>query len=102
MGNWQRLCSVSEISIGEMRSFLLDSQRILLVNLDGKFHAVDGTCTHEEADLGGGFLLGEEVTCPLHLSRFNLRTGEVLSPPATQPLRVFNLKIQDSGIFVEV
>jgi len=42
------------------------------------------------------------VVCPLHLSQFNLKTGEVMNPPASVPLRRFNIKIEDDTIFVEV
>jgi len=81
---------------------LQDGRRVLVVNLDGTLHAWDGTCTHEEADLSTGFLLGERVTCPLHLSVFDLNNGEAVTPPATVPLKKYNLKVENEDIFVEV
>jgi nitrite reductase/ring-hydroxylating ferredoxin subunit len=102
LSDWKRVCSVLEVPPGQMKTFIVNDERVLISNLDGEIHAVEGTCTHEEADLGTGFLLGNEVTCPLHLSRFDLKSGEVLSPPATEPLRVFNLKVENSDVFVEV
>ena len=47
-------------------------------------------------------MLEGAVTCALHLSQFDLRTGAVYNPPATEPLQVFNIKIEDGAIFVEV
>jgi len=79
-----------------------DGRRILIVNLDGNLHAWDGTCTHEEADLSTGFLIGEEVTCPLHLSRFNLLTGEAVNPPAEKPLTKYKVKVENDEVLVEV
>jgi 3-phenylpropionate/trans-cinnamate dioxygenase ferredoxin component len=79
-----------------------NGRRILIVNLEGKLHAWDGTCTHEEADLSTGFLLGEEITCPLHLSRFNLLTGEAVNPPAEKPLVKHNVRIENGEIFVDM
>jgi len=79
-----------------------DGKRILIANLEGKLHAWDGTCTHEEADLSTGFLNGEEVTCPLHLSRFNLLTGEAVNPPAEKPLTKYEVKTENGQIFVEL
>ena len=38
----------------------------------------------------------------MNLSQFDLKTGEVYNPPAEQPLRVFNVKIEEDVIFVEV
>jgi 3-phenylpropionate/trans-cinnamate dioxygenase ferredoxin component len=86
-----------------MKGIQLDNgRRVLVVNLDGTLHAWDGTCTHEEADLSTGFLLGEQVTCPLHLSVFDLNTGEAITPPATVPLKKYQLKVENEDIFVIV
>jgi 3-phenylpropionate/trans-cinnamate dioxygenase ferredoxin component len=86
-----------------MKGIQLDNgRRVLVVNLDGALHAWDGTCTHEEADLSTGFLLGERVTCPLHLSVFDLNTGEAITPPATLPLKKYGLKVQNEDIYVEI
>lgn len=85
-----------------MKGIEQHGRRILIVNLEGKLHAWDGTCTHEEADLSTGFLLGEEVTCPLHLSRFNLLTGEAVNPPAEKPLMKHNVKVENGEVLVEL
>ena len=74
----------------------------MIVNLEGRLHAWDGTCTHEEADLSTGFLIGEEVTCPLHLSWFNLLTGEAVNPPAEKRLSEHLVKVENGEIFVDV
>lgn len=79
-----------------------EGEHLLIVNLDGEMRALSGICTHEDAELEGGFLLGDRVMCPLHLSQFDLRTGEALSPPAERPLRVFRVEVRDSGVYVEV
>ncbi|MBO0887745.1 non-heme iron oxygenase ferredoxin subunit [Candidatus Bathyarchaeota archaeon] len=102
MGRLVLACSLSELPPGTMRGIEQDGRRILVVNIEGKIHAWDGTCTHEEADLSTGFLLGEEVTCPLHLSRFNLQTGEAVNPPAEKPLTKHQAKIENGEIFVEL
>ena len=85
-----------------MKGAEFDGRRVLVVNLDGKLLAWDGTCTHEEADLSTGFLFGERVTCPLHLSQFDLVTGEAVNPPATQPLKKYSVKVENNEVYVEV
>jgi nitrite reductase/ring-hydroxylating ferredoxin subunit len=80
----------------------LEGVKVLLSNLEGEVHAVSGVCTHEDYDLSEGFILDGVVVCTLHLSQFDLKTGEVYNPPATVPLRVLNVKIQEDAIFVEV
>jgi 3-phenylpropionate/trans-cinnamate dioxygenase ferredoxin component len=93
---------LSELPPSTMKGIEHDGRRILIVNLEGQLHAWDGTCTHEEADLSTGFLIGEEITCPLHLSRFNLLTGEAVNPPAEKPLTKYKVTVQDGDIFVEL
>ena len=93
---------MSELPPGTMRGVELDGRRVLVVNLDGKLYAWDGTCSHEEADLSTGFLLGEEITCPLHLSRFNLLTGEAVNPPAEKPLGRRLVKVENGDVFVDL
>ncbi len=92
----------SEVAEGTMVTVDVKGTHILLARIGGAVYAVSGTCTHEETDLGLGFMLDERVVCPLHLSQFDLRDGSVLNPPATVPLKRFNVKIQGETIFVEV
>jgi nitrite reductase/ring-hydroxylating ferredoxin subunit len=92
----------ADLADGSMATVDVAGTHLLLARIGGEVRAVSGTCTHEEADLGLGFLVEDRITCPLHLSSFDLRTGAVLNPPATQPLKTFNVKIQDGTIFVEV
>jgi nitrite reductase/ring-hydroxylating ferredoxin subunit len=91
----------SDLPEGTMSTVDINGKHILLARIGGEVHAVSGTCTHEEADLGLGFLQEDRVVCPLHLSQFDLRTGRVLNSPATAPLESFNVKIEDGTIFVE-
>ena len=100
--HYARTVSVSAVPPDKLLTVDVEGNKVLLSNLDGEIHAVSATCTHEEYDLSQGFILDGAVVCALHLSQFDLRTGEVYNPPATVPLRVFNVKIEDGAIFVEV
>jgi 3-phenylpropionate/trans-cinnamate dioxygenase ferredoxin subunit len=102
MGEFVAALKSSDIAEGSMIPVEAKDIHVLLTRIGGEVFAVSGTCTHEEADLALGFKIEERVTCPLHLSQFDLRTGEVLSPPATESLRSFKVKIEDDTIFVEV
>ena len=93
---------LSDLAEGTISTIDLNGSHILLSKIGGEVYAVSGTCTHEETDLGMGFLLEDRVICPLHLSQFDLKTGEVMNPPATVPLKRFNVKIKDEAIFVEI
>ncbi len=93
---------LGDLTEGTMAAVDLKGKHILLAKIGGEVSAVSGICTHEETDLGLGFMLEERVVCPLHLSQFDLRTGQVMNPPATEPLQRFNVKIEGDAIFVEV
>ncbi len=97
-----RVCTLPELPPGTMKGIEVEGRRVLVVNLDGTIHAWDGTCTHEEADLSTGFLIGDRVTCPLHLSQFDLTSGEAVNPPAEKSLKRYNVKIENDQLYVEV
>lgn len=102
MGEFKPAMKAADLAEGSMNSVEVGEVRVLLSRIGGEVVAISGTCTHEEADLGLGFMIEDRVVCPLHLSAFNLKTGEVLSPPASVSLKRFNVKIQDGTIFVEL
>jgi 3-phenylpropionate/trans-cinnamate dioxygenase ferredoxin component len=91
-----------DIAPGTMQMVQVDGTDILVVNLDGRFHAVQGVCSHEYFELDKGFLTGDSITCALHLSRFDLESGEALDPPAELPLAVYQVAVEDGDIVLEL
>lgn len=102
LSNWVNVCKLNEIKKGEMLDFDYQDKKILIANLDGKIYATDRICTHADADLSNGILTEEGVTCPLHLSTFNLKTGVPENLPAEVPLKIYNVKIEHNEIQIEV
>lgn len=102
LSQWVKACKLEQLNKGEMYSFDYQGKKILLANIAGKIYASDRTCTHAEADLSSGFLTEEGVTCPLHLSTFNLKTGAPENLPAEVPLKIYNVKIEQNEIYIEV
>lgn len=100
--NWVNVCKLNNLKKGEMIDFDYGDKKILLANLDGKIYASDRICTHADADLSTGILTEEGVTCPLHLSTFNLKTGVPENLPAEIPLKIYNVKIEQNEIYIEV
>jgi len=92
----------TDLAEGSIATLDLKGNHILLSKIGGEVYAVSGTCTHEETDLGLGFVIEDRVVCPLHLSQFELKTGEVVNPPATVSLQRFNVKVSEDTIFIEV
>ena len=77
------------------------TEPVLLVNVGGNVSAVQGICSHEYFELDRGFLTAGTLTCALHLSRFDLRSGDPLDPPADEPLAVYPVTVEDGRIFVD-
>ena len=102
MSEYVKACQLSDVPPGSMHAVDLVDKRIMIVNVDGKLFAVDRICTHETADLSTGFLIGNVVTCPLHLSRFDVTTGEVQNAPATVPLKTYGLKVEGTSVYVQL
>ena len=100
-----RLCTVSDVPDGEVRRFEVDHRPIAVVNLgDEGFRAVDAICSHAHYFLDEGEVDVdlETIECPKHGSTFDLNTGKPRTLPATVPVQVFPVKIENDDILIEV
>lgn len=91
---------VGELAPGEKKPVRIGEERLLLVHVGGSYYAVDDLCPHAYAVLSKGQLYGDEIVCPLHGSTFNIRTGAVLSPPASQSLTRYEVRVEGNDILV--
>jgi 3-phenylpropionate/trans-cinnamate dioxygenase ferredoxin component len=94
--------TVADLPPGTMQMVQIDGTDILLINNDGRLHATQGVCSHEYFELDKGFLTGDSLTCALHLSRFDLETGDALDPPAELPLALYQVHVEDGAIVLEL
>ena len=94
------VCPLSSIPRGESYRWDADPPVAIFHTEDGHVFAIDDTCTHQDASLADGWLEGCEVECPLHASRFDLRTGKVDAPPAKKPVRTHQVVITDGVVHV--
>ena len=77
------------------------TEPVLVLNLDGAYHAVQGICSHEYFELDKGFLTDGSLTCALHLSRFDLESGAALDPPADEALAVYPVSVEEGRLILE-
>jgi len=97
------LVGVDEVPDGTMKMAWVDgTDQVLVVNTGGELSAVQGICSHEYFELDKGFLTAGTLTCALHLSRFDLSSGEPLDPPAELPLAVYQVVVDAGRILIEV
>lgn len=98
--NYVKLAKTNAVTPGNLVCITLGEKGILLANADGTFYATDEMCTHEDARLCTGFIKDGYVKCPLHGSRFDLKTGKVLDDPAEDDLRTYPLRIENGQILI--
>jgi 3-phenylpropionate/trans-cinnamate dioxygenase ferredoxin subunit len=102
MSQYIKVTTTADIANGKMKEFHVGDKVITIANTDGELLAFDGICTHAHCSLAGGYLDGYTVTCYCHGAMFDVSNGEVLAPPATSPLNIYNVKVEGDDIFVEV
>jgi len=108
------LLAIDEVPEGSLKMAHVDgTDQVVVVHANGVIRAFQGICTHEYFELDKGFLTGGgspgpdgrpagTLTCALHLSRFDLVTGEALDPPAEVPLATYLVVIEDGRVLIEV
>lgn len=97
-----KAAKVSEIPPGRSKVVEVGDEDVAVCNVEGKIYVIANVCTHDDGPLGDGYLLGDEIECPRHGARFNVRTGEVRTLPAIVPVPVFEVKIEGDDILVDV
>ena len=104
MGRWLRICPEEAIPEGHAARVEVGDLPIALFNVMGEFHCLDDTCSHALASLSEGELHPAScaVECPLHGSQFDLRTGEPISLPAVEPVRVHPVEVREGEVWVEL
>ncbi|VAW99087.1 Ferredoxin, 2Fe-2S [hydrothermal vent metagenome] len=94
--------SIDTIKPGQMSCFDVNNRRIILAWIDDEYFAFDEMCSHEDAELWKGALRKDHIECPLHGSRFCLRTGNPMEEPATAPISTYPVTIKNGSIYVEL
>ena len=102
MADFVQVATRDQVPPGKMVSAWAGGRRVLVYNVGGEFYATDEQCTHRQCSLEKGRFVGKVISCPCHGARFDVTTGEVLTPPATVPLPTYEVKIEGNRILVGV
>jgi nitrite reductase/ring-hydroxylating ferredoxin subunit len=98
---WTRVCAVTDVADGTGLKIARQNP-IAVFRVGDEFFATDDTCTHAKFSLADGYVEDAEIVCALHEARFCLRTGQVLSPPATVALRTYPVRIEGGEVLVDL
>ena len=92
-----------EVGEGEATAFAVGDEEVAVARVDGDLYAFSDICTHRACNLSaGGEIDGTTIECECHGSMFSIETGEVLHPPATEPIATFEVREVDGDIQVAV
>jgi 3-phenylpropionate/trans-cinnamate dioxygenase ferredoxin subunit len=97
---WVVAATVGEIDLEDVKLFDFGAETYAIYRTKSGYYASDGFCTHEMAHLADGFVIGEVIECPLHQGRFDVRTGKALSPPVSEDLRTYPVRVDGDRILI--
>lgn len=100
MAGWKAV--VQENGFRQSYKFVHRRKEIALFRLEDGIYATENSCSHEYSPLVEGMIVGGDVYCPKHGSRFEIRTGKVKDFPATRPVKTYPVKVEDGMIYVKV
>jgi nitrite reductase/ring-hydroxylating ferredoxin subunit len=95
------LCRTIDVAKGGALKVEVGDLVLAVFNVDGEFFVTDDACTHGPGSLAEGFLSGDVVECNFHGGQFNVRTGEVVSPPCMLPLKTYCVIVEDGRVLID-
>lgn len=96
------LCAVVDVPEGEARKVDTGELTLAVFNVGGEFYVTDDHCTHGPGSLSEGWLTGHEIECDFHQGCFDVRTGEVTSPPPMVPVRTYDVIVEGDRVLIEM
>jgi 3-phenylpropionate/trans-cinnamate dioxygenase ferredoxin subunit len=75
---------------------------VAVIRAEDEVFVLEDLCSHAEFPLSDGAIEGCTIECDLHSSRFDLRTGKPLGPPATLPVKTFAVSVVDGDVYIDV
>lgn len=98
---FERVADISDVPAGTLLSVQHGRERICLFNHGGRIGAVTDLCTHQAFPMSEGTLEADgTIECAWHGARFDCISGEVRQGPADDPLAVYEVRVQDGGVWV--
>jgi len=86
---------------GSLTAVEVGRERIVLVNVDGDFYALEDRCSHQDYPLSDGELEGTRLECIYHGARFDVCSGRAVQLPAIRPVRTFEVEVRDGDVYVQ-
>ena len=102
MSRLVKVADTNQLPTGKATAVDLDGTRIAVFNVGGTFYALEDTCPHAGGPLSEGHVDGDKVVCPWHDAAFDLKTGDVLSPPAFEGVKSYRVVVEGNDVKIEL
>ena len=96
------IAPVSELPAGERLFVTIEDKSIVIFNIAGNLYAIADVCSHDNGPLGDGELEGDEVICPRHGARFDIRTGKTMGLPAVVDIPAYPVRVREGMIEIGI
>jgi nitrite reductase/ring-hydroxylating ferredoxin subunit len=96
------LCKAAQVAAGTALRVEAAGLTVAVFNIDGEFYVTDDACTHGPGSLSEGYIDGDVVECNFHNGQFDIKTGEVVSPPCMIPVKTYPTVVEGGAVFIEV
>ncbi len=98
----QFICNVNDVPENEGKSFTIDGISVALFKVANEFYALEDRCSHVNVPISGGYVHQREkcVACPWHGAQFDLKTGKVVTPPACEDIKSFEVSIEEDKVLI--
>jgi glycine betaine catabolism B len=96
-----KVAETEDVQALQMMAVEVNDKKICLANVNGKYYAIGNVCTHMGGPLAEGKLEEYIVQCPWHGSRFDIRCGKVVRPPAMKPEPTYEVKVENNDILIK-
>ncbi len=96
------LCKADQVAAGTALRVEAGGLTVAVFNVEGQFYVTDDACTHGPGSLSEGYIDGDVVECNFHNGQFDIKTGEVVSPPCMIPVTTYPAVVEDGTVFIEV
>ena len=99
---FMKVTKIENLPVGERLFLEIGNLSIVIFNLAGRYYAIADVCSHDDGPVGDGDIEGDQVICPRHGARFDLRSGKAMQLPAVVDIAAYPVRVIDDSIEVGI
>jgi 3-phenylpropionate/trans-cinnamate dioxygenase ferredoxin subunit len=84
-----------------IKPVMVGTHEVALCHAGDNFYALANCCSHKERPLNDGCIIDDEqIECPWHGARFDLKTGTALSLPAITSVPTYEVELRGDEVWI--